>query len=52
MDCDVRENTMVEHVNLHSMTRDHEETVRSFGFILRGQAGVCKFTILKLTRLQ
>ncbi|XP_046579031.1 uncharacterized protein LOC124286670 [Haliotis rubra] len=39
------ENTMVARVTLHSMTQDRDETVRSFGARLRGQAGVCKFTI-------
>ena len=39
------ENTMVARVALHSMTQDWDETVRSFGARLRGQAGICKFTI-------
>ena len=37
------ENTMVARVTLHNMRQDHEETVRSFGARLRGQAGICKF---------
>ena len=36
---------MVARVALHSMTQDREETVRSFGARLRGQAGVCRFII-------
>lgn len=39
------ENTMVARVALHGMTQDRDETVRSFGARLRGQAGVCKFTM-------
>jgi len=39
------ENTMVARVTLNNMTQDREETVRSFGARLRGQAGVCKFII-------
>ena len=39
------ENTMVAHVTLNNMTQDREETIRSFGARLRGQAGVCKFII-------
>lgn len=39
------ENTMVARVTLNNMTQDREETVRSFGARLRGQAGVCKFLI-------
>lgn len=37
------ENIMVARVALHSMRQDRDETVRSFGARLRGQAGVCKF---------
>ena len=39
------ENSMVARVQLHNMRQDHDETVRSFGARLRGQASVCKFTI-------
>ena len=39
------ENTMVARVTLNNMTQDREETVRSFGARLRGQAGVCKFVL-------
>ena len=37
------ENVMVARVNLHNMTQDRDEPVRSFGARIRGQAGVCKF---------
>ena len=37
------ENTMVARVQLHNMRQDRDETIRSFGARLRGQAGVCKF---------
>ena len=39
------ENTMVARVQLHNMRQDRDETIRSFGARLRGQAGICKFTI-------
>ena len=39
------ENTMVARVTLNNTTQDREETIRSFGARLRGQAGVCKFII-------
>ena len=39
------ENTMVARVTLNNMTQDRDESVRSFGARLRGQAGVCKFMI-------
>ena len=39
------ENTMVARVTLHNMRQDREETIRSFGARLRGQAGICKFVI-------
>ncbi len=39
------ENTMVARVTLHSMAQDRDETVRSFGARLRGQAGVCKYVV-------
>ena len=35
---------MVARIALHGMTQDRDETVRSFGARLRGQASVCKFT--------
>ncbi|MCG8044423.1 MAG: reverse transcriptase family protein, partial [Candidatus Thiodiazotropha endolucinida] len=39
------ENTMVARVTLHNMRQDREETVRSFGARIRGQADICRFTI-------
>ena len=36
---------MVARVALHNMRQDRDETVRSFGARLRGQASVCKFLI-------
>ena len=39
------ENSMVARVRLHNMRQDRDETIRSFGARLRGQAGICKFTI-------
>ena len=39
------ENSMVARVSLHNMRQDRDETIRSFGARLRGQAGVCKFVI-------
>ena len=39
------ENCMVARVQLHNMCQDRDETIRSFGARIRGQAGVCKFTI-------
>ena len=39
------ENTMVARVQLHNMRQDHDETIRSFGARLRGQAGVYKFLV-------
>ena len=39
------ENTMVARVQLHNMRQDRDETIRSFGARLRGQASVCKFLI-------
>lgn len=39
------ENTMVARVTLHNMRQDRDETVRSFGARLRGQADICKFVI-------
>ena len=39
------ENTMVARVTLHEMQQDRDETIRSFGARIRGQAGVCKYTI-------
>jgi len=37
------ENTMVARVALHNMRQDRDETVRSFGARLQGQANICKF---------
>jgi hypothetical protein len=39
------ENTMVARVTLHNMRQDREETARSYGARLSGQAGICKFVI-------
>ena len=39
------ENAMVARVQLHNMRQDRDETIRSFGARLRGQAGVCKFLV-------
>jgi len=36
---------MVDRVTLHNMHQDRDETVRSFGARLCGQAGICKFLI-------
>ncbi|XP_021365018.1 uncharacterized protein LOC110457888 [Mizuhopecten yessoensis] len=36
------ENTMVARVTLHNMRQDRDETVRSYGARLKGQAGICK----------
>ena len=40
-----KENTMISRVALHNMRQYRDETVRSFGARLRGQASVCKFVI-------
>jgi len=39
------ENTMVARVQLHNMRQDRDETIRSFGAPLRGQASICNFLI-------
>lgn len=39
------ENSMVARVHLHNMRQDRDETIRSFGARIRGQAGICKFTV-------
>ena len=39
------ENTMVARVTLHNMRQDRDEPIRSYGARLRGQAGVCKYTL-------
>ena len=39
------ENVMVARVTLNNMHQDRDETIRSFGARLRGQAGVCKYAI-------
>ena len=39
------ENTMVARVQLNNMRQDRDETIRSFGARLFGQAGVCKFLV-------
>ena len=40
-----QENTMVARVQLHNMKQDIAEPIRNFCARLRGQAGVCKFTV-------
>ena len=39
------ENCMVARVQLHQMRQDRDEPIRLFGARLRGQAGICKFTM-------
>ena len=39
------ENVMVARVTLNNMHQDRDETIRSFGARLRGQANVCKYSI-------
>jgi len=39
------ENTMVARVALHEMKQDRDEPVRSFGARIRGQAGVCRYSV-------
>ena len=39
------ENTMVARVQLNNMRQDRDETIRSFGARLCGQASVCKFQV-------
>ena len=39
------ENTMVARVTLLNMKQDREESIRSFSARLRGQAGVCKYSV-------
>jgi len=42
----VREkNVMVARVNLETMRQDRDETVRSFGSRIRGQANICKYVM-------
>ena len=36
---------MVARVSLHNMRQDRDETVRSFGAGLQGQANICKFIV-------
>ena len=38
-----RENIMVARVTLHNMSQDRDETIRSFGARIKGQAGTCKY---------
>ena len=40
-----QENPMVARVVLHDMRQDRDEAVRSFGARIRGQAGVCQFSV-------
>ena len=39
------ENPMVARVSLHNMRQDRDEPVRNYSARLRGQAGVCKFSL-------
>lgn len=39
------ENAMVARVSLHEMRQDRDEPIRSYGARVRGQAGVCKYTL-------
>ena len=39
----IRENIMVVRVALHDMRQDNDETIRSFGARIRGQANVCQY---------
>ena len=39
------ENSMVARVQLHNMTQDHNEGMRSFSARIRGQANVCKYVM-------
>jgi len=36
---------MVAHVQLHNVSQDRDEMMRSFSACLQGQASVCKFFI-------
>ena len=40
-----QENTMVARVTLLNMKQDREETIRSYSARLRGQAGVCRYSV-------
>ena len=40
-----QENTMVARATLHNMRQDRDEAIRSFGARIKGQAGICKYTI-------
>ena len=39
------ENAMVARVALHNMKQDRDEPIRAYGARLRGQEGVCKYTL-------
>ena len=39
------ENVMVARVALHNMSQDRDEPIRSYAARLRGQAGICKFSM-------
>ena len=39
------ESTMVARVTLYEMRQDRDETIRSFGARIRGQANICKYTL-------
>ena len=46
------ENILVARVNLHNLTQDHGETIRSFAARFKGQAKVCQFTKTKTCQCQ
>ena len=39
------ENVMVARVALHNMSQDRDEPIRAYAARLRGQAGICKFSV-------
>ena len=39
------ENVMVARVGLHNMSQDRDEPIRGYAARLRGQAGICKFSV-------
>jgi len=39
------ENVMVARVALHNMSQDRDEPIRGYAARLRGQAGICKFSV-------
>ena len=40
-----QENTTVARATLHNMRPDQDEAIRSFGARIKGQAGICKYTV-------